>query len=98
MYNGILRPKTSDNGPKIIGPKANPRTNRLVAKVMTSSETPNSAAVCTVAVLKTDEAKVTQKVIMARRIVALHFFSLLQFIGFSGSSLPFHVMTFGSSE
>lgn len=60
-------------GPKIMGPKANPSTNRLVARTITSGDTLNFLAVTLVAVLKTDDANVTQKVMSPKTSVISHF-------------------------
>jgi hypothetical protein len=63
MNKGFLRPKSSLIGPQTIGPKANPKTKREVPRVITKGETLNIFDVTSVVVLKTDEAKVTQRVI-----------------------------------
>ena len=78
MKRGGLRPYSSERGPQMTGPTAKPcywsehdegidygshaRTKRLVPRVMTSIDTPNSSDVAVVAVLNTLLAKVRQKV------------------------------------
>ena len=57
-----------------MGPKAKPRTNKPVPRVVTSRGTPNSLAVTPVAVLKTLLAKVTTKVIEPSKTAKTHFF------------------------
>lgn len=81
--SGRFRPYSSDRGPKIIGPKAKPSTNRLTPNTITSEETPNFFAVCFVAVLKTEEPKVTQIVISPSIMVILHFLHTGKFFGIS---------------
>ena len=81
--SGRFRPYSSDRGPKIIGPKAKPSTNKLTPKTITSGETPNFFAVCFVAVLKTDEPKVTQIVMRPSIIVITHFLHAGKFFGIS---------------
>ena len=76
---GIFLPYSSENGPHTTGPSAKPSTNRLVPRTMTSSPTPNSAAVARVAVLKTLLAKVTQKVRVDKTVVTVHFLACGQF-------------------
>lgn len=81
--SGRFRPYSSDRGPKIMGPKAKPRTNKLTANTMTSGETPNFLAVCFVAVLKTEDPKVTQIVIIPSIMVITHFLRGGKFLGIS---------------
>lgn len=81
--NGSFRPYSSERGPKMIGPKAKPRTNKLTANNVTSMETPNFVAVCLVAVVKIEEPKVTQSVIIPSTIVITHFLHVGKFLGFS---------------
>lgn len=81
--SGRLRPYSSDRGPKIIGPKAKPRTNKLTPNTITSEETPNFFPVCFVAVLKTDEPNVTQIVISPSIMVITHFLHVGKFFGIS---------------
>ena len=70
---GILRPKSSEKGPQIKGPKAKPSTKRDVPSVVTSVETWKSLAVGTVAVENTLLANVIQKAIEAIVMVVIHF-------------------------
>ena len=77
--SGIFRPYSSDNGPQIIGPMANPRTKREVPSVITSADTPNNFAVAMVAVLKTLLAKVIQIVRAESDAVIIHFFKSEKF-------------------
>jgi hypothetical protein len=81
--SGRFRPYSSDRGPNIIGPKAKPSTNKLTPNTITSWETPNFLAVCFVAVLKTDEPKVTQIVMSASIMVITHFLHGGKFFGIS---------------
>jgi hypothetical protein len=67
-------------------PNAKPRTNREVPRIITSLLTPNSSDVTVVAVLKTDEAKVTEKVIRPATTVINHFLLAGKFWGLSLSS------------
>ena len=70
--------------------------NRLVPKVVTSVDTLYSIEVGMVALLKTDNANVTQKVIRPNAVVTNHFLDLGQFIGFSASLDPPHSKKLGS--
>ena len=70
--NGNLRPYSSDNGDHTRGPKANPKTTKLVAKVMTSVDTWNSCEVTIVAVEKTLLAKVIHMVMEDMVMVSNH--------------------------
>lgn len=78
---GRFRPYSSDRGPKMIGPKAKPRTNKLTPNSITSRETPNFFAVTFVAVLKTEEPKVIQTVIIPSIMVITHFLHVGKFRG-----------------
>jgi len=57
------------------------KTNKLVPRIITSVDTPNSIAVGIVAVLKTLLANVMQKVMRPSTMVTIHFFHRGQFIG-----------------
>lgn len=46
MDNGKRRPMSSELGPQIKGPVANPKTNRLVPSAATTLLTPNSWLTC----------------------------------------------------
>lgn len=83
MNNGILRPYSSLSGPNIKGPKLNPNTNRLVPRTMTSCDTPNFCDVGFIAVLKTDDAKVTETVMKPSMRAMDHLRKLLKFRGCS---------------
>lgn len=89
--SGRFRPYNSDRGPKIIGPKAKPSTNKLTPNTINSEETPNLLAVVFVAVLKTEEPKVTQIVISPSIMVITHFLHAGKFFGFSYNGVrPVH--------
>src|SRR5579859_5647318 len=75
-------------GGRTNGPTAKPATNRDVPSVATSLLIPNSTATTRRALLKTELAKVTTKVVKLRRIVADTRFRIDQFSGLSGSSGP----------
>lgn len=89
--SGRFRPYNSDRGPKIIGPKAKPSTNKLTPNTINSEETPNFFAVVFVAVLKTEEPKVTHIVISPSIMVITHFLHAGKFFGISYNGVrPVH--------
>jgi hypothetical protein len=59
--------------------------------MLTSSLTPNSLDTTTVAALKMELAKVTQKVRPDSIRVIFHFWAVVKFCGLSGSSVAFVV-------
>lgn len=96
MHRGVMRPKSSDNGPHTIGPTPNPSTKSEVPSVATSVLTPNSAEIDVVALLSTLDANVTTQVMEAIMLVFKTRRLVDQLCGFSGSRGPFHATTFGS--
>lgn len=81
MARGYLRPRTSDAGPKIMGPKAKPSTNRAVARIETSLDMPNSLDKCAVAGLRMDDENVTRRVRIANEAVMYTFLAVGKFWG-----------------
>ena len=75
----------SERGAKVIGPNANPRTQRLNPKVLTSLDTPKSLANFFVAGEKPDAVKLTVRSISAMATTMDHFRHVGQLRGFSGS-------------
>lgn len=83
MLNGNFRPSTSEAGPKIMGPTANPKTNNAVTRIEISFEIPNSFWISAVAGLITEESKVTTETKEARRAVITTFRRTVRFLGLS---------------
>jgi hypothetical protein len=67
--SGYFRPRTSEAGPNIKGPNANPRTYRAVARTDTSLDIPNSWMSWPLAGLITDEPKVAMHTSEAKQAV-----------------------------
>lgn len=88
----MVLPYISDKGPRNNGPTAYAKTNiESISWETTSSVTPKSAASDESAGATIDEETGEMKVNSETVIVAAHFFFMLQFFGFSGSSSPDHV-------
>lgn len=64
--SGLLRPRTSDAGPKNVRPTAKPSTYKAVARIDTSLDTPNSVDKTWIAGLSIEDAKVARKFSIAR--------------------------------
>lgn len=75
----------SDNGAKVMGPKANPSTHKLNPKVPTSSDTPKSLANFLAAGEKPDATKLSERSMSVMMITMDHFRHVGQLRGFSGS-------------
>ena len=74
--HSALLPAQSPHGGvlTIIGPKANPSTNKLVDRIATTEPTPYSIEIGMTALLNTLDAKVQTKVIMPMQTAIDHFF------------------------
>ena len=78
---GFLRPRTSDAGPKTVGPNAKPSTYKAVARIETSLDIPNSVDKTWFAGLRIDDANVARKVSIARLPVMYTFLVVEKFLG-----------------
>ena len=78
---GFLRPRTSDAGPKTVGPNAKPSTYKAVARIETSLDILNSVDKICVAGLRIDDANVARKVSIAKLPVIYTFLTIEKFLG-----------------
>src|ERR1700761_9409771 len=91
------RPYNSERGPRNNGPKA--YANKNMESIICDSivlDTLRSCAICGKAGATIADATGEMKVNDDTTKVAIHFRFIGQFLGFSGSSGPFHVTRFGS--
>jgi hypothetical protein len=85
---GILRPRTSDIGPKAMGPNTNPSTNSATPRVAVTSSTLYNSCTVRMLTLNMELANVTVKTRRPMDIVIAHRRFAVQFLGLPGSFGP----------